>query len=171
MSQRVATYEDLVAFLTEEKAPFRHDPAAQVAQIALRTGPLEGSLYLRWEKNLPYVQIVVPMVQGVAPARARDVADALCRVNHAIALPGFGYDFTKNFIYFRLTLAYDLEGIKAELLKRMILGAVTNARDFVMPLRAVVAGESSEKILELVSAQERAKRSGTGEDPASTFSE
>lgn len=150
----VATYDDLVAFLTAEQAPFRHDPAAQVVQISIRSAPLEGFCYLRWERQLPYIQIILPIITDVPADRAGEVIDALARVNHAIALPGFGYDFAKNFVYFRLTVAYEKEGVAGSLLRRMILSAVSNGRDFLTPLRAISApgGEPGSRILDIVVA-------------------
>jgi hypothetical protein len=158
MPQRVQSYEELVSFLSDERAPLSQDRDAQVVKIPARSEPLDGFVYLRWEKNLPYIQVIVPMLLDVPEARAAEVIDALARVNHAIALPGFAYDHAKRFVYFRLTLALDAEGIRTDLLRRMILGAVANARDFILPMQAVVRGEPGARILELVIELERQRR-------------
>ena len=171
MPERLASYEELLAFLDEEKAPFRHDPATQVVQLSMRAPPLDGPLYLRWEKGLPYVQIIAPLLMDVPEARAGEVVDAVARVNHAITRPGFGYDFAKRFIYFRLTLPVETDGIRAELVKRMLLGAVANARDFLGAMRAVVDGQPGGRVLELVVAREAERRVQSDEDPAATFKE
>jgi hypothetical protein len=155
---RIASFDELVTFLAEEKVTFRHDPDAQVVQMATSSAPLEGSVFIRWEINLPYIQIIAPMVMEVGDERVREVEDAICRVNHAIALPGFAFDFDKKFIYFRLTVPLEGEGISAELMKRMIVAVVNNARDFLLPMKEVVDGAEGGKILDLVIEREKAKQ-------------
>ena len=171
MSRQVASFEDLVAFLGEEKAAFRQDAEAQIVELAARSGPFDGPVFVRWERNLPYVQILAPMIRDVAAERVHELEDAICRVNHAVPLAGFGFDFGKRMLYFRTTLPLDRDGMSAELMKRGILAAVANARDFMLPFRTVIDGDAGAHVLQLVIEQERAKRAARARDVASVFGE
>jgi len=143
MPGRVASYDDLVAFLTEENATFKHDPATRTIEL----GVDGGTLFVRWDVSAPYLQLIVPLIRGVPEARKGDVEEAVCRLNHALALPGFAYDFAKHFLYFRATVPYDGEGLSPGLLRHMIAAVAGTARARLASLRAVVAGDPGAKIL------------------------
>ena len=167
--ERVTSFDDLLAFLAEEQASFRHDAAAQIVQLPTTSGPLDGSLFIRWERHVPFVQLVAPMIHDVPDERVHELEDALCRVNHAALLPGFGYDFAKRFLYCRLTLARDDEGVSATLLRKMLFAAVNNARDYLAPFRAIVAGEPAARIAQLVRNEERARQMEMAEGVGAAF--
>ena len=169
MSRRVGSFEEMLAWLRDEGTPFRDDPAARIVELQARSGPFEGPLFVRWERELPYVQIVVPMIHEVTDARVREVEDALCRLNHAVALAGFAYDFARKTVYFRTTVPLDVDGASAEVLRRAILAAIGNARDFLLPLRTVVDGDAGARVLALVLEQERARQAARARDATSFF--
>src|SRR5262245_27370964 len=160
MPARMATFDDLLGFLSEEQASFRHDAAAQIVELGARSGAFEGPVFLRWERHVPYLQIVAPMVHDVADDRVAEIEDAICRANHAVALPGFGYDFVKRFVYFRVTVPLERDGVAAELMKRTILAAVNNARDFLPAFRAVAAGTAGARALQLVAVGDEGAQFG-----------
>src|SRR5262249_47396897 len=117
------------------------------------------SVYIRWEKQLPYVQVIHPMVLDVPVERLAEVEHAICRANNTIAVPGFGFEYSKRFIYFRLCVPIYEEGIAAASFQRQILGAIRNARAFLLPFREVVEGKPGEEILSLAVAHARAAAS------------
>jgi hypothetical protein len=82
--------------------------------------------------------VICPFTLQVPPERYLPAVDAINRVNHAIALPGFALDPDKAFMYFRLTVQRDDDGgLLVEMLRRMIRAAVNNASEFVVALRGV----------------------------------
>jgi hypothetical protein len=168
-TERVASYDDLLGFLGDEQVQFRHDAATQIVQLPAESGPLASSLFIRWERHVPFVQLVAPMIHEVPDDRVHELEDAVCRVNHAIPLPGFGYDFSKRFLYFRVTLARDDEGIKAELLRKMLFAVVNNARDYLEPFRAIIGGEPAARIPQLVLAEERTRRAALAGEASAAY--
>jgi len=156
---RVAKFEDLLAFLSESNVPFQVDNAAKVAVLPLNEPPLVGQILIRWEKQLPYVQILYPLVRDVPAERRGEVEHAICRANNTISLPGFGYEYSSNFIYFRLTVPMYEEGMLALSFRRQVEGVISNSRDFLVPFQQVVAGEPGEKILQLAVAAAQARKS------------
>jgi hypothetical protein len=169
MSRRVGSFEELLGFLRDENIAYREDVPAQIVELAVSSPPFEGALFLRWERELPYLQVVAPMIQEIPDERVREVEDALCRLNHAVALPGFAYDFNRRRVYFRQAVALDGDGLGAEMVRRAILATVANARDFLLPLRAVVDGDAGARVLALVLEQERARQAARARDATSFF--
>lgn len=142
---RVASFSDFLALLGETNTPHRADPERQVAEIAASP----GTLAIRWEKNKPYAQIVQVMVQDVPADRRTEVEHAICRANNTIVLPGFGYEYDRNFIYMRLCVPMYDEGMLATSFRKQMASVVSNAQQFVGPFQKVVQGEPGERILEL----------------------
>ncbi len=149
---RIASFSDLLTLLNETNTPHRADTERQVVEIPMAAPPLKGPLVVRWEKNLPYVQIIHPIVDGVPRERRAEVVDAICRANNAIPLPGFGYHYDNNFVYMRLCVPMYEEGMLATSFRKQLASVVSNAREFMVPFQKVVQGESGERILELAIA-------------------
>src|SRR6266508_352672 len=106
---RITSFTDLVQALEESNTPHRADADRQTVEIPAAS-PF-GSLGVRWEKRLPYGQIVQPMVKNVPRERRSEVEQAICRANNTIALPGFGYEYGKDFVYMRLCVPIYEEGM------------------------------------------------------------
>jgi hypothetical protein len=153
--ERLAKFSDLLAFLEEAKLPNKADAQSQVVEVPTSSGPLKGSVYIRWEKQLPYVQIIHPMVLNVPPERLADVEHAICRANLTLPQPGFGFEYERSFIYFRVCVPVYEEGMLTTSFQRLVLGAIHTARDFLLPFQDIVGGKPGEEILRL--AVEHAK--------------
>jgi hypothetical protein len=145
---RIASFSDLITLLEETSTPHRADTERQTVELPAPT----GSLVVRWDKKLPYVQIIQIMVPNVPADRRGEVEHAICRANNTIALPGFGFEYDKNFIYMRLCVPMYEEGMLAQSFRKQLASVVSNARQFTAPFEKVVAGEPGEKILQLAVA-------------------
>jgi hypothetical protein len=155
---QLTSYHDLVQWLTDDNVPHRADEANLAVEIPVDTAPLSGLLYLRWERKLPYLQIIHPFVLDVPEPRVRDVETAIIRANNVIPLPGLGFQYERRFVYMRLCVPiYD--GMRADNVRKQIVGVLNNATDFLGPFKAIVAGKAGEQILELAvqDANERAR--------------
>src|SRR5262249_24366214 len=123
--ERIASFCDLLNLLTETNTPHRADVDRQVVEIPTAVPPLNGPLVARWEKNLPYVQIIHPVVEAVPAARRADVIDAICRANNAIPLPGFGYHYDLHFVYMRLCVPMYEEGMLSTSFRKQLASVVS----------------------------------------------
>jgi hypothetical protein len=146
---RIASFEDLTQYLGENAIPHQVSADQKVVVLPTNQPPLVGQMMVRWEKALPYVQVIHPMVRDVPEARRAEVEHAICRANNTIALPGFGYEYKNNFVYFRLTVPMYEEGMLAASFRKQLNAVLSNARDFLVPFQVVVAGEPGEQILQL----------------------
>lgn len=146
---RLTKYSDLVEYLAENNVPHKTDPANQVVELPVTSPPLTGVLYIRWEKKLPYVQIIHPFVGNVPENRITDVETALCRANTIIPLPGLGFEYEKRFVYMRLCVPMYEEGMLASSFQRQVIGVLQNAKDFVGAFRDVVGGSPGTEVMAL----------------------
>jgi hypothetical protein len=138
----LTSFQDLVSLLQHDKVPYRLQAEEQLLEMPTVSGVLRSSIFVRWEKSLPLLQLILPLQIQVPPERISAMESALCRINNAIAMPGFGINYDKLTVYNRLTVPRDAEGnIKVELVRRMLLSLVTNGRQFVVTLRALAGGQ------------------------------
>jgi hypothetical protein len=153
MIERVASFSDFITLLNETNTPHRADQERQTVEIPTTAPPLSGPLVVRWEKQLPYAQVIQVMVESVPRARLQEVEHAICRANNTIALPGFGYSYDNDFIYMRLCVPMYEEGMLAISFRKQLASVMSNARQFVVPFQKVVQGEPGDRILQLAIAE------------------
>jgi hypothetical protein len=146
---RLTQFSDLVEYLAENNVPHKSDPAHQVVELPVTSPPLAGMLYIRWEKKLPYVQIIHPFVANVPENRISEVETALCRANTIIPLPGLGFEYEKRFVYMRLCVPMYDEGMLATSFQRQVIGVLQNAKDFIAAFRDIVAGSPGTEVMAL----------------------
>ncbi len=146
---QLKSFADLLEYLTESNVPHRGDPESQMVELPVLSPPLVGQIYIRWEKKLPFVQVVHPFVWRVPPERLPEVETAICRANTVIALPGLGYEYDLRFIYMRLTVPVFDEGILAISFQRLVRGVIQNAKEFLGAFSDIVAGKPGAEVMAL----------------------
>jgi hypothetical protein len=142
-------FSDIDAFLSENNVPHKSDLTSQAIELPVTTPPLSGVMYVRWDRKLPYVQLVYPFVGYVPAERVQEVESGICHANTVIPLPGFGFEYEKRFVYMRLCVPIFEEGMLVSSFQRLLLGVLQNAKDFIGPFRDVVAGQEGAQIMAL----------------------
>ena len=150
MMTRLTGFPDLLAYLEEVKLPHRADPVAQTVEIPTQAPPLVGRLVVRWEKRLPYLQLIHPMLQAIPVARRTELEHAICLVNNAVPLPGFGLEYERSFLYLRLCIPLAEEGLSVSVFRNMVSQVIHVARQHLHAFQRVVAGAPAEQILDPV---------------------
>ncbi len=146
----VHTFEQLVTFLNDNKFPYKMDPAHQVLELPSKAAPMPGNLYIKWEKTVPFLQLIQFMIENVPEARIADVLEAIARLNNKLEVGGFGFDHDRRRLYCRLTVpVFAPDGINPTTLNQIGAGVVRNAKEFVEPLRAVVEGKPGAEVEDL----------------------
>jgi len=148
---RITNFKELIAILEETKVPHRYEAEPQVVEI--QTGLPAGNLFVRWEKTLPYVQIIQPMVRNVPRERLAEIEHGICRANNFAPLPGFGFDYDKGFVYMRLVVPMYEEGMLTQSFNRQLRAAVQNAKEFTNAFVKVVEGAPGEQLVPLAIAE------------------
>ncbi|HKA89674.1 MAG TPA: hypothetical protein VKE22_18545 [Haliangiales bacterium] len=149
----IKSFDELVAALQGANVPHQASAANQTIEVRTGAAALGGSLFLRWERQLPYVQIIQPMIQNVPAARVPAVEAAIGRLNNVAVLAGLGLDYASNLLYFRVTARIlPPDGLRSDMLQALMQGVVVNAGEFLEPLRRVVGGAAGEDVLSFAKA-------------------
>jgi hypothetical protein len=124
-------FQDLVEYLLTQGVTLTPDNATQVVEIPTTTGAL---MYLRWEKELPLVQIVHLAVVDIPPERLSAAEHAIALINHAAPLAGLALDHERRFTYFRLTVQLGDDGELGVAALNRALHAVIGCGAEVLPV-------------------------------------
>ena len=130
--ETVTTFADLLTLLAEKRVPHQADVSRQLVEMPAKAPPLDDVLYVRWEKNLPYVQLVAPLVRNIAADRTNDVVEALTRLNDKLPWGTVGFEYDLRFVYLRRCIPVYEEGIPATWFEREVAMelSIGNAEDW-----------------------------------------
>ena|SRR6266487_3473229 len=145
----IKSYDELLGTLRTNNVPHQANPANQTIEIRTAADAFGNVLYVRWEKQLPFVQIIQPMIQNVPANRVQAVEAAMGRINNAAVFAGLGFDYPTHLLYFRITLPILPDGVRSDMLQALLQGAVINAGEVAEAMRRVVAGAPGEDVLNL----------------------
>jgi hypothetical protein len=129
-----------------------HLPAASPA--------LGGPLYIRWDQQLPFIQIVQPMINVVPPERVSDVEAAMGRLNAVAAFPGLGLEYQTFALYCRATATLDEGSVRTATLRHIIQVTISNAREFLLAMTDIVAGARGADVIKSLMAKRAAAAVG-----------
>ncbi len=147
----LSSFDDLVAFLARENVPHDIDREAQVVELPTNEASLPGRLYLRWEKHVPFINMVQFVAIDVPVARIAELERAIARLNNKLDVPGFGLDDANRRLYNRTCIPVPA-GIEPALLNQLGLGCITQAKQFAPAFRAVIDGKPGADILAIADA-------------------
>jgi len=142
-TSRLTKFDDLLAYLRENNVPHKADPDG------VELGLANSVVYVRWEKALPYVQIIHPFIANVPAEREREIEIALCRANATIKLPGLGYDHQNHILYMRLCMQLYETGVTPATFQRQVFGVLENAKQFFPVFRDIIAGAPGDSVFDL----------------------
>lgn len=157
----INNFAELVDTLKAAGVPVQADAAEQVLQAPFKAPPLDSVIFARWEKTLPLLHLLCPLVDGITDQRLADAETAVCRANNAAVVPGFGIDYGKRAIYFRVSQPL-VNGLTNETFEAQFQILTQHARDYVTSFVDVVhKGAPGEGITDLADAWVTADRRGT----------
>lgn len=142
MSQRLRSYDELVAFLAKANVPHQADAANFAVQVATKPPALPLPVFVRWEQKIPYIQIMQQLSPPIPDDKLREVETAIVHVNDVAMIPGFGFSYANKVIYYRLCIpAYD--GVNPDDLDKAMTAVLNNAVQLQNAFRAVVEGATT----------------------------
>lgn len=149
---RIAHYEDLLKYLADTNVPRRENHDERSVEIPVTMPPLSGTLFMRWERQLPYLQVLHPFILNVPVLRVREIETAITRVNVSLPSPGLGFHHDKSFLYMRRCMPVYVDGIATTSLQKDISLVLETARTYLGCLREIVDGKPGAEILSATSA-------------------
>lgn len=136
-TQRVRSYGQLIELLRRDQVTHQLDPNEQVITIPTRRDHDEGVALLRWQDRDGVLQVIHTLPVTVPAERVAAMESAVTRLNHALALPGFGLNHQTGTLYFRVTLPVAAAGVSPQDLQSVFRAAVRTAFDMLPALRRV----------------------------------
>lgn len=144
----IATFDDLVRFLTDSEIPYHADAALQVVVLPSNVAPLPGNLYVKWEKGIPFLQLLRFMIEDVSAERVRELETAIVRLDNRLEVGGFQFDHDRRRLHCRLTVpVFAPEGISSTTFIRLCDGVVANAKTYVAAFAEIVRGSPGDQII------------------------
>lgn len=145
----VKSFEQLVAFFTAQNFPHQADPARQLVELPSKAAPLPGNLYVKWERTVPFLQLIHFMIDGVPAERVPEIETAALRLNNLLEVGGFGFDHETRRLYCRLTVpVFPSDGIEPMTLNQLGTGVVRNALEFHSVFQEIIDGARGDQVVE-----------------------
>lgn len=132
-------FADLLDLLRRDGV--RHQPLKGESAVAVptRLGELEGMLLIRWQADEGVVQLLQSIPLVVPAERVGALEEAILRINHALVVPGLGYDHDTRALYMRVLMpVYPGDGVPVASLRACFRVAVQTASHVLPGLRRVV---------------------------------
>lgn len=140
----IVTFDDLIALLERHGAPGEVDDAIKAVIVPTKLGDDAGEAWLRWDDEHGLFVCFVPLDIDVAEAHVDALCRAIIRLNHGLAVLGFGYDDDQGVVYYRASIGFDPTlGLDEEVVHQLYATAASTAARFCTALAEVAAGERS----------------------------
>ena len=138
------SYDELLTYIRHQGAACTEVRAHHAVEMPTHAPPADGTMVILWNPDPQLVQFIQTLPFPVAPERVAAVEGSLLRINHALALPGFGFNYETVRAYFRLVIPRQPNGhIAEEEIGRAASTVMTTLRDFWLPLRSVILDGAS----------------------------
>lgn len=140
MSERLKSVEDLAAFLVKNGVPHQLDKEHNICQVATRPPAIPMPVIVRWETDLPYINIIQQMSGPVGGEREPEIEAAVAHINDVARIPGFGYSYANKVAYYRLAIPIYEGDISSDSLDKAITAVLNNAKQLAGALQRVIEG-------------------------------
>jgi hypothetical protein len=135
------SFDELMGYLKLNNLVGRYDNVHQVVEVPSRAAPLPGNLILKWEKELPFLQIVHFMIEEIPRDRLGELETAIARVNNKLELAGFYIDHDTMRLYARMIVpVLPPHGIEAADLNTLGGICARSGQEFLETFQAVANG-------------------------------
>jgi hypothetical protein len=146
---QIKTFEDLIALLNQENVTYRADANEKLVVFAVRSGPLNTEMVIRWEQALMLSQFIIAFPLEVPFERMPVIEHTVTVINHRLIMPGFGMNPDARIIYYRLVVPRGEDGsLSSDYIQRLIATAVDTMIDFFeLLVRVVRDGANPDQLL------------------------
>lgn len=138
----IANFNDLTQLLDRDGVFHKTDEADLTVQIPTQRGTLDSVILVRWQESDGVIQFIQAVPLAISDEKLPAVVDAVTRMNHVLAVPGFDMNHARKLLAYRLYLPiYPRGSVKAQEIQAMFRLAVKTASDFLPVFARVVSGE------------------------------
>jgi hypothetical protein len=158
------TFEELIGYLKSQNLVRQADSKRQIVEVPSQGAPLPGNLLIKWEKDLPFINIVHFMIEKIPADRLSELESAIARVNNKLELAGFYIDHDSMRLYARLIVpVLPPHGIEATDLNTLGGICVRSGQEFRDTFQAVVDGRPGAEASQIYRALAEKKRAAAGQ--------
>jgi len=137
----IANFPDFVHLLERDGVFHRTNPAEMTVEIPTQRGSLDSVMLVRWQPADGVIQFIQVLPLTIGDAQLGSLVDAVTRLNHVLAIPGFDVNHTRKILAYRLYLPLQPRGgVTAVEIQRMFQITVKTAAELLPVLARVLAG-------------------------------
>lgn len=139
----IASFADLVHLLERDGVYHQVDVSESTVQIQTQRGALDSVLLVRWQESDGVIQFIQAVPLEVPEAKLADAVDAVTRLNHVLAIPGFDVNHARKLLAYRLYLPiYPRGAVKSTEIQAMFRLTVKTAAELMPVLARVLSSQT-----------------------------
>jgi hypothetical protein len=139
----IESFADLVHLLEREGVFHRSNLAEMTVEIPTQRGSLDSVMLVRWQPSDGVIQFIQALPLSVADDQIGCLVDAVTRLNHVLAIPGFDVNHPRKILAYRLYLPLQPRGgVTAVEIQRMFQLTVKTASELMPVLARVLSGQT-----------------------------
>jgi hypothetical protein len=137
----LTTYQDLIDLLKRDSVKHETDNKKALVRIPTKREDLEGTMLIRWQAAEGVVQFIQTLPMDISEDRIPAMETAVLRLNHALAVPGFGLDHQNRKLYYRFVAPFmPRGGLQDKEVRLYFQLTLKQAAEFFAPLKQVAEG-------------------------------
>ena len=139
----VQSFEDLTSLLKKDSVNHKIKPESNMVMIPVEKGPIDSVLLISWDQNKRVASFIQPMTLEVPQEKLSELEAAIVRMNHALPVPGLGFNHGENAAYFRIALPFQaLGGLAPASVRGAFTRTLAEAAHLQRTLEGIVNGET-----------------------------
>lgn len=137
----ISSFQDLTQLLDRDGVFHKTELADKTVQIPTQRGTLDSVMIVRWQDADGVIQFIQGLPLEVPDDKLGAVVDAVARLNHVLAIPGFDINHQRKILAYRLYLPiYPRGSVKSAEIQAMFRLTVKTAADLMPVFSGVIAG-------------------------------
>ena len=138
----IRSFDDLLQVLERDGVPHQTERSEKSVRIPTQQGDLDSLLLLRWQDSDGVIQFIQALPLVLTDDKLGLLCEAVTRLNHVMAVPGFDLNHTHRLLSFRLYLPlYPRGEVSLIEVQAMFRLAIKTAADIMPVLAQVLSGQ------------------------------
>lgn len=147
------SFDDLVHLIEGLGLPHHAEPEQSAIEVGTRIRGEPARMVIVWDPRATLLHVIHPLPMPTPAERAPALCEAIARVNHALVMPGFGWNPQDGGLYYKLVVPRHPDGaLPSEDADRAVRTVLASVRDLLPALRAVASGADPADVLTIAEA-------------------
>lgn len=138
----ISSFADFVQLLERDGVFHKNNASDLTVEIPTQRGVLDSVMLVRWQESDGVMQFIQAIPLEVPEDKITVVVDAVTRLNHVLAIPGFDVNHQRKILAYRLYLPlYPRGAVLAAEIQSMFQLTVKTAAEMMPVLSRVLSGQ------------------------------